>query len=115
MKSNTKTKKRERRHARVRAKIFGTALRPRLALYKSNRYVHAQLIDDEARKTLVAAVSKTKSGMTKAAQAHEAGKILATLAKGRTIERVVFDRGGFLYTGRVRAFAEGAREGGLVF
>jgi len=115
MNSNIKQQKRERRHARVRAKISGTASRPRLSVYKSNRFIHAQLIDDDARRTLVAVVSGKEAGKTKTVSAKEAGVVLAGKAEKLKIAQVVFDRGGFLYTGRVTAFAEGAREGGLLF
>ena len=115
MTSDTKTRKRERRHRRVRAKISGTASRPRLSVYKSNRFLFAQLIDDEKRHTLAALVSKREKGKTKTFAAMEAGKALAAEARKLKIENIVFDRGGFLYTGRISAFAEGAREGGLQF
>ncbi len=97
---------RERRHKRIRAKVKGTAERPRLSVYKSNRYMEAQLIDDTAGKTIV-------SG--KMDDAKKLGSEIAKLAKGKGITAAVFDRGGFRYTGRVATLAEAAREGGLKF
>jgi large subunit ribosomal protein L18 len=108
---------RERRHRRIRGKIAGTADRPRLAVFRSNLGISAQLIDDQAGKTLAAAswqgLSKFKGSKTD--QAKEVGKLLATGAKKAGVETCVFDRGGYLYHGRVKALAEGAREGGLTF
>jgi large subunit ribosomal protein L18 len=105
-----------RRHRRVRGKITGTAVRPRLAVYRSNRGIFAQLVDDDAGKTIVSA-SWVGLGHTgdKTGQAREVGKALAAAAAKAGIESVVFDRGGYLYHGRVKALAEGAREGGLSF
>lgn len=105
----------QRRHARVRAKVSGTAAKPRLSVYRSNQYIYGQLIDDVAGKTLVAVTDKGLKGATKRDRATEAGIKLAEAAKKAKIETVAFDRGGFLYKGRVQAFAEGAREGGLNF
>jgi large subunit ribosomal protein L18 len=108
---------RQRRHRRVRGKIAGTAERPRLAVFRSNRGIFAQLIDDDAGRTLAAASwlgAKDHKG-TKTEQAAEVGKALAAAAKKAGIETCVFDRGGYLYHGRVRALAESAREGGLLF
>jgi large subunit ribosomal protein L18 len=109
---------RERRHRRVRGKIAGTAERPRLAVFRSNTGISAQLIDDQAGKTLAAAswqhVKKSSKG-SKTDQAKEVGKLLADKAKAAGIATCVFDRGGYLYHGRVKALAEGAREGGLTF
>jgi large subunit ribosomal protein L18 len=108
---------RNRRHQRVRGKIAGTADRPRLAVFRSNFGISAQLIDDQAGKTVAAAswqgLSKFKGSKTD--QAEEVGKLLAANAKKAGIETCVFDRGGYLYHGRVKALAEGAREGGLTF
>ncbi len=97
---------RERRHKRIRAKVKGTAERPRLSVYKSNRYMEAQLIDDAAGKTLAAG---------KMDDAKKLGTEIAKLAKAKGIEAAVFDRGGFRYTGRVATLAEAARAGGLKF
>ncbi len=107
-----------RRHRRVRKNVVGTAERPRLAVFRSNSGIEAQLIDDHAGKTLAAASSLnlTKSFKgNKTAQAAEVGKTLADAAKKAGIESVVFDRGGYLYHGRVKALADAAREGGLRF
>jgi large subunit ribosomal protein L18 len=109
---------RERRHRRVRAKITGTAERPRLTVHRSNRGIEAQLIDDVEGRTLASAshlgLSKGFNG-TKSEQAAEVGKLLAASAKKVGIETVVFDRSGYLYHGRVKALAEATREGGLQF
>jgi large subunit ribosomal protein L18 len=106
-----------RRHRRVRKKILGTADRPRLAVFRSNRGIFAQLIDDQSGRTVASAdwlaVKKTKG--TKSDQAAAVGKLLAERAKGAGVEGVVFDRGGYLYHGRVKALADAAREGGLRF
>ena len=105
-----------RRHRRVRGKIRGTAERPRLAVYRSNRGIFAQLVDDDAGKTIVSASWTTVAPKgDKSAQAAEVGKALAAAAKKAGIETVVFDRAGYLYHGRVKALADGAREGGLKF
>ncbi len=107
-----------RRHRRLRRRITGTAERPRLAVYRSNKGISAQLVDDGAGRTLAAAswvgLKKSFKG-TKTDQAAEVGKLLAQNAKKAGIETVVFDRGGYLYHGRVKALADGAREGGLRF
>ena len=106
---------RVRRHSRIRARLSGTAKRPRLAVYKSNRYVHAQLVDDEKGVTLVSGSTlEAKKGKKVDASAW-LGEELAKRAKDRGISAVVFDRGGFRYTGRVAAVAEAARAGGLKF
>ena len=118
MPSLTVRESRARRHRRVRGKVAGTASRPRLAVFRSNRGIEAQLIDDEAGRTLAAAswmgLPKSFKG-DKSAQASEVGKLLAANAKSAGVEAVVFDRGGYLYHGRVKALADGAREGGLQF
>jgi large subunit ribosomal protein L18 len=107
-----------RRHRRVRGKVRGTAERPRLAVFRSNRGIFAQLIDDDAGKTVAAAswlgLPKSFSG-DKSEQAAQVGKALAEAAKKAGVQGVVFDRGGYLFHGRVKALAEGAREGGLSF
>ena len=106
-----------RRHRRVRAKVHGTAERPRLVVFRSNRGIEAQLVDDLEGKTLAAAswlqLKGTKGSKTD--QATAVGKLLAQNAKKADVETVVFDRGGYLYHGRVKALADGAREGGLEF
>jgi large subunit ribosomal protein L18 len=111
----TKSEQRARRHNRIRAKVSGTSLRPRLTVFKSNSYIYAQIIDDTKGITLSAVSDMGMKGKTKTARAKLAGEALAKSAKTKGLSAVVFDRGGFIYTGRVRAFAEGAREGGLVF
>lgn len=110
-----KIAKRKRKHARIRARISGTSKRPRLAVFVSNRYVSAQLIDDEKATTLVSATSQTLKAGSFVEKAREVGRDIARKAKENKIETAVFDRGGFLYSGKVRAVAEGAREGGLKF
>ena len=110
-----KTEKRDRRHVRVRAKISGTAERPRLAVFRSNRYTYAQLIDDARGVTLCAADSRTLKEKSARERAHAVGKAIATDAKKKNITHVVFDRGGFQYQGVISALAEGAREAGLIF
>ena len=113
----TKSNRRLRRRRRVRAKVRGTAARPRISIFRSNRGISAQLIDDDARRTL-AAVTWTEAdlkGLGRMEQATKAGQALAERAKEAGIERAVFDRGGYRYHGRVKALAEGAREGGLAF
>ncbi len=122
-KNSIKTQSRERRHARIRSRLSGTAMRPRLSVYKSNRYIHAQIIDDEAGKTLIAGTTRNlKAHPIKGKKPHGAGKMevavmlgteLAKKAKAAGIARVVFDRGGFRYTGRVAAIAEAVRKGGV--
>jgi large subunit ribosomal protein L18 len=111
----TTTDNRNRRRARIRAKVSGTGTRPRLSVYKSNARIYAQLIDDVAGVTLAAVSDDTMKGATKTDRAREAGKALAALASAKGIGAAVFDRGGYMYIGRVRAVAEGAREGGLAF
>lgn len=108
--------KRLRRQIRVRAKIEGDAARPRLAVHRSLRYVSAQLIDDAAGKTLVSAHQRDLKGkMTKSEAAAAVGKQVAEAAKNAGISQVIFDRRGYKYHGRVKAFADAAREAGLVF
>ena len=109
-----------KRHKRVRAKISGTAECPRLNVFRSEKNIYAQIIDDVAGVTLCSASSLDKEFSAKGkggniAAASEVGKLLAQRAKAKGIENVVFDRGGYLYHGRVKALAEGAREGGLQF
>jgi large subunit ribosomal protein L18 len=109
---------RQRRHRRVRGKVAGTAERPRLVVTRSNRGIVAQLVDDSNGRTVASAswlqVAKSFKG-DKSAQATEVGKLLAQKAKAAKIESAVFDRGGYLYHGRVKALADAAREGGLKF
>jgi large subunit ribosomal protein L18 len=106
------------RHRRVRRKVSGTAERPRLAVFRSLAHIYGQLIDDVAGCTLVAVSdldSEIRGNGTKGERARAVGKALADRAKAKGIEQAVFDRGGFLYHGRVKDLAEGAREGGLRF
>jgi large subunit ribosomal protein L18 len=113
----TKRQARLRRHRRVRARVTGTTERPRLSVYRSNRGIFAQLIDDGKGHT-VAAVNWIEPELRKLSaseQAKRAGELLAERAKAVGVETCVFDRGGYQYHGRVKALAEGAREGGLVF
>ena len=117
MSTLTVRKARERRHRRVRGRIFGTAERPRLVVFRSNRGIEAQLVDDLEGKTLAAAgwlQLKTFKG-SKTEQAAAVGKLLAENAKKAGLDTAVFDRGGYLYHGRVKALADAAREGGLKF
>ncbi len=117
MSVKTKQSVRLKRHRRVRAKVSGTAERPRIAVFRSNRGIFAQLIDDDAGRTL-AAVNWTESDLRELKpleQASRAGALLAERAKAAGVEAAVFDRGGYQYHGRVKALAEGAREGGLRF
>ncbi|HEX6132481.1 MAG TPA: 50S ribosomal protein L18 [Longimicrobiales bacterium] len=123
----TKTRDREdllkRRHRRVRRKVAGSPERPRLVIHRSNKNMQAHIADDSSGRVLLGISTQTKEldGLrgsdegTKSALARAAGKLLAEKAKAAGITRVVFDRGGYLYHGRVAAFAEGAREGGLEF
>jgi len=141
MDSKLKREKRFRRHKRIRAKISGTSKRPRLCVFKSNKHIYAQLIDDSKGVTLVAAgdrelkkpkTSRTRKSLAgggqklkekkaeairtgKVAIAFEVGKLIAEKALKNKIEKAVFDKGGYKYQGRVKALAEGAREGGLSF
>ena len=109
------------RHARIRRKISGTSLRPRLSVYRSTNEIYCQVIDDEKQTTLVSASSKEKAlaeslkGKTKSEQARLVGEAVAKKALDKKITEVVFDRGGYIYTGRIKAVAEGAREAGLKF
>ena len=126
-KKMTKPELRLRRQRRVRAKVQGTAARPRLSVFRSARHVYAQLIDDEAGKTLVATndlmiadkdkakVKKEEGRTTKGNVAYAVGKMIADAAQKKGVTNVVFDRNGFTYTGRVKALAEGARDAGLKF
>ena len=109
---------RQRRHRRIRGKVAGTAERPRLAVFRSNKGIFAQLVDDQSGKTIAAAswlgLPKSFKG-NKIEQAAEVGKLSPLRRRQAGIETVVFDRGGYLYHGRVKALADGAREGGLRF
>ena len=118
---HSKKEARLRRKTRVRKKVFGTTERPRLSVFRSSRHIYAQIIDDTQGVTIVAASSMDK-GVRNAAKpgdkkavAAEIGKMIAGRAKEKGILKIVFDRGGFMYHGRVKALSEGAREGGLTF
>jgi large subunit ribosomal protein L18 len=112
----TKGEKRTRIHGRIRKKVAGTATRPRLAVFRSNKAIYCQLIDDVAGCTLAAASSReVTEGGNKVAQSKAVGTMIAERAKALNLSSIVFDRGGFLYHGRVQSLAEGAREGGLQF
>jgi large subunit ribosomal protein L18 len=109
--------KRRRRHRRVRGKVHGSAGRPRLCVFRSSKGIYAQVIDDDAGVTLASASTLQLGGAsgTKSDKAAEVGKLVAQRARDAGIAKVVFDRGGYLYHGRVKALADGAREGGLEF
>ncbi|MDO8564760.1 MAG: 50S ribosomal protein L18 [bacterium] len=112
---NTKTEQRARRHRRIRAKVVGTAVRPRLSVFRSNKGMYAQLIDDETGRTLIGGSTLKLTGKGTAEKAKELGRLLAEKAKEKKVESAVFDRGGYMFAGAVKAVAEGAREGGLKF
>ena len=113
MRAERKRSARLHRHARVRRKVNGTPDRPRLAVYRSNRHIYAQLVDDRAARTVASASDAELAEGNKTARANRVGKLLAERAKEAGVEQAVFDRGGRLYHGRVKALAEGAREAGL--
>jgi len=114
-KATEKTYRRTRRHARIRARVTGTALRPRLAVFRSNRAIYAQLIDDERGVTVAAVDSRKVAGTTLRERATAVGTAIAAAAKEKGIEQVVFDRGGFQYQGVIATLADGARTAGLAF
>jgi large subunit ribosomal protein L18 len=120
-KRTTRSKARQRRHLRVRKRVFGTPERPRLNVFRSLTEIYAQVIDDESGVTMVSAstidrdLRKEFSGKTKTEQAKQVGEALAERAKSAGIKQVVFDRSGYRYIGRVKALADGARDGGLQF
>ena len=117
MSATTIRQARARRKRRIRGRISGTTARPRVSVFRSNKAIYAQLVDDAAAATIGAARSAEidAAGLKKADVAKKVGELLAQRAKDKGIERVVFDRSGYLYHGRVKALAEGARKGGLVF
>lgn len=112
--TTSKNAQRKRRHNRLRAKVSGTPERPRLAIFKSNRFISAQLIDDTAGKTLAAASGREFGGAL-SAQAKAVGEAVAKKAKAAGVDRIVFDRGGYRYGAQIKALADAAREGGLAF
>lgn len=115
MSTLSKIQKRDRRHARVRSKVSGTAERPRLSVFKSNTRIVAQVIDDVAGTTIAAVSSAKEKGTTAGERAQSAAATIAKAALAKGVTKVVFDRGGFLYTGTIKAFADAARAGGLQF
>ena len=117
MKTTTshKTLMRERRHRRVRATVSGSEARPRLAVYRSNTQIIAQIVDDNAGKTIAGVVSLKEKGKSPRERAEAAAKTLAKAAQAKGVKKVVFDRGGFEYTGTIKAFADAARSAGLEF
>lgn len=114
MNTLSKTQSRARRHARIRAKVSGTAERPRLAVFKSNRFISVQLIDDVSATTLASAHGREFKGSL-GAQAGAVGKAIAERAKKLGVSYVVFDRGGYQYAAQIKSLADAAREGGLTF
>lgn len=115
MDTREKTLRRMRRKNRVRAKISGTAKRPRLAIFRSNTQITAQLIDDEAQATLASVSTASQKGSRLQEKAVAAAQAIAAAAKDKGVTEVVFDRGGYLYTGNIKTFADAAREAGLTF
>jgi large subunit ribosomal protein L18 len=111
----TREQQRYRRHLRVRKKVTGTAERPRLVVFRSLKHISVQLVDDVARRTIATVTSTTIEGGKKTEKSTEVGKRIAAKAKDAGITKVVFDRAGYKYHGRVKAVADGAREGGLEF
>lgn len=112
---NSKVESRNRRHRRIRTKVSGSADMPRLSVFRSNKYISAQIIDDEKGVTLASAHSRSVKGKTMMERSEQVGTIVAEAAKAKKISKVVFDRGGFIYTGNVKALAEAARKAGLKF
>ncbi len=114
-KTQQKSARRVSRHARIRARVIGSSTKPRLAIFKSNTAIYAQLVDDAAGQTLAAADTRKEKGDTLVLRSEALGATIAKLAKEKNLTEVVFDRGGFRYQGAVAAVAEGARKGGLKF
>ena len=113
--TNSKTLNIRTRHKRIRAKVSGTGDMPRLSVFRSNKNVYAQIINDDKGVTIVGLSSEKTKGKGLMERAGNVGKEIAKLAKDKGVTKVVFDRGGFLYTGKIKAVADGAREGGLKF
>lgn len=122
--SKIKLQKKQQRHRRVRAKVKGTAERPRLSIFKSNKYIYAQIINDELGVTLIQAQDlnektiksiESDESKGKISEAYKVGQLIAKRALEKGIEKIVFDRGGYKYFGRIKAIADGARKGGLKF
>lgn len=114
-KLNVKVDQRQRRHARIRARVSGTMEKPRLSIFKSNRHMYAQLIDDVSGATIIGLSSEKVEGKNMLEKSKELGKMIAKLALEKKIAKIAFDRGGFKYTGKIKSFADAAREGGLKF
>ncbi|HBD24618.1 MAG: 50S ribosomal protein L18 [Candidatus Zambryskibacteria bacterium RIFOXYD1_FULL_40_13] len=112
---NAKLEKRTRRHTKIRAKVSGTKEKPRLSVHKSNKHISAQLIDDENSKTIASVHSREVKAKSMTEKAVLVGEAIAKKAIDKKIKEVVFDRGGFIYTGNIKALADGARKGGLKF
>ena len=116
-KIKTQADRRARRHLRVRKRVHGTAARPRLVVFRSSKHIYAQVVDDDRGVTIVGAADTSEGiqveGSGKTAKSHALGRLIAARAKDKGIARVVFDRGGYQYHGRVKAVADGARKGGL--
>ncbi len=116
-KIKTQADRRARRHLRVRKRVHGTAARPRLVVFRSSKHIYAQVVDDDTGVTLVGAADTSEGiqveGSGKTAKSHAVGRLIAAKAKEKGIAKVVFDRGGYQYHGRVKAVADGARKGGL--
>ena len=115
----TQAHRRARRHLRVRKKVHGSAARPRLVVFRSSKHIYAQVVDDDRGVTILGASDRTEGiqvdGTGKTARSFALGRLIADKAKGKGIAKVVFDRGGYMYHGRIKALAEAAREGGLEF
>ena len=114
-KTNIKKEKRDRRHKRIRSRVFGTSEMPRLSVFKSNKHISAQIIDDISGKTLASSHSRDVKGKTMTEKSKLVGEAVATKAKVKGVSKIVFDRGGFIYIGNVKALADGARNAGLIF
>jgi large subunit ribosomal protein L18 len=114
-KSKLKTVQRNRRRSRIRSKVVGTKEKPRMSVFKSNKFVYVQIIDDESGKTLMSESTKSAVGKTELEKVRALGENLAKRAIGHGIKAVVFDRGGYIYTGKIAELAAGARKGGLKF
>ena len=111
----TKTEQRQVRHARIRARVSGTDKKPRLSIFKSNRHMYAQLIDDASGVTIIGISSEKADGKNMSEKSKSLGKMIAQAALAKKIAEIAFDRGGFKYTGKIKTFADAAREGGLKF
>ena len=114
-KTNVKADQRQRRHARIRARVSGTTEMPRLSIFKSNRHLYAQLIDDTTGATILGISSEKAEGKTMTEKSKSLGIMIAKAAIAKKISKIAFDRGGFKYTGKIKLFADSAREGGLKF